>query len=793
MEENAPHHTESSVMEEKIPHHTESSVMGENAPHHTESSVMEEKIPHHTESSVMEENAPHHTESSVMEEKIPHHTEPSVMGENAPHHTESSVMEENAHRTESSLMEENTPHHTESSLMEEKIPHHTESSPMEERLSCFNNVKLFLAALSFAVFAKLFSEGYMKSTITQIERRFDIPSSLIGIIDGSFEIGNLMVIVFVSHFGAKFHRPKLIGAGMVVMAIGTFIIALPHFIMGRYDYESAIKSSHNSTSNVSLCSIDPYNKLKSESMDTSSLIPKLGCENTVKSALWIYVFLGNLLRGIGETPVLPLGVSYLDDHAKRENFAFYLGCMYTLGFLGPTFGFVLGSFCATLFVDIGFVSSGSLTITPKDTRWVGAWWLGFLLAGVISILAAIPLFFFPKTMPIEGKGKKRLCRSMKRAEEEDYSGPSHTSPRSSKLSSVAKDFLPSVKSLICNPIYFLILLQSVLQVSSIMGMLIFRPKFIEQHYGQTASRANLLVGIVSVPPVAIGIFCGGVVMKTFKLNVIQAAKFSIGGSFAAWMLLILFFAMGCKRAPVMGLTISYEGITQSSHEERSLFSECNAGCMCSRTQWEPVCAENGMTYVSPCLAGCRSSNGTGIKMEFHNCSCISHLTSANSAAILGQCPIDDDCTKVFPYYLAVTAIESFSYSVGAMAMIEILFRSIEPELKPLALGMSNLIVRMIAGIPAPIYFGALIDTTCLKWGTKRCGGRGACRMYDLDAFRYIYFGVAAGIEGICFALYIPFYMQLKKHFQLEDKKALGNECTELAIMNEDNDHIDCDL
>lgn len=40
------------------------------------------------------------------------------------------------------------------------------------------------------------------------------------------------------------------------------------------------------------------------------------------------------------------------------------------------------------------------------------------------------------------------------------------------------------------------------------------------------------------------------------------------------------------------------------------------------------------------------------------------------------------------------------------------------------------------GIPPPIYFGALIDRTCLKWGTKQCGGRGACRLYDANAFRY---------------------------------------------------------
>lgn len=49
--------------------------------------------------------------------------------------------------------------------------------------------QVFLGALSFVYFAKALAEGYLKSTITQIERRFDIPSSLVGVIDGSFEIG----------------------------------------------------------------------------------------------------------------------------------------------------------------------------------------------------------------------------------------------------------------------------------------------------------------------------------------------------------------------------------------------------------------------------------------------------------------------------------------------------------------------------------------------------------------------------------------------------------------------------
>lgn len=38
----------------------------------------------------------------------------------------------------------------------------------------------------------------MKSSITQIERRFDIPSSLIGVIDGSFEMGGYTLPVINS-------------------------------------------------------------------------------------------------------------------------------------------------------------------------------------------------------------------------------------------------------------------------------------------------------------------------------------------------------------------------------------------------------------------------------------------------------------------------------------------------------------------------------------------------------------------------------------------------------------------
>ena len=40
----------------------------------------------------------------------------------------------------------------------------------------------------------------------------------------------------------------------------------------------------------------------------------------------------------------------------------------------------------------------------------------------------------------------------------------------------------------------------------------------------------------------------------------------------------------------------------SSSDE--LVSSCNDGCNCTSTIFEPVCGEDGLTYFSPCRAGC---------------------------------------------------------------------------------------------------------------------------------------------------------------------------------------------
>ncbi|KAM4035185.1 solute carrier organic anion transporter family member 1A4-like isoform 2-T2 [Anomaloglossus baeobatrachus] len=578
------------------------------------------------------------------------------------------------------------------------------ATPTARKTGPLSRLKVFLFALSFAYITKSLALMYSRSMITQIERRFNIPSSLVGVIDGSFDIGNLLVITLVSYFGAKLHRPRMISIGCFIMFLGSCLTAAPHFIMKRYQYEGSTSlSSDNASSYVHLC-LD--NRSRAPDLD----VPEVCEAGSSESLMWIFVLIGNILQGIGETPIEPLGLSYVDDFAKEENSPFYIDDVF---------------------------------LTTSDARWVGAWWMGFLVSGVLNLLAAVPFCFLPRTLPKEGQeDQSELRETLRPPEAEDGTENGKTSGHPTQ------GFLVLLKNLLKNRVFLLFLLVTVLQFSAFVGFMTFLPKYLEQQYGKSASEAIFLIGVYSLPIIAVGYFLGGFLMKKYKTSTFMAAKVGFGTSVTEYLLYLLAFTMVCKNAAMAGLTVTYDGVEVVSYLD-NVTSGCNMNCGCTSDVWDPVCGDDGVGYVSACLAGCSSSSGTGPDMVFQDCSCVRSL---NASATRGQCPREEACDVMLLYFMVLNLACCFIYSLGAMPGYMVLVRSLTQEEKSFGLGLHLLAARALGGIPSPIHYGAAIDTTCIKWGTNNCGDPGACRMYDSDTYRLFYIGIPTALR---FVSYIP--------------------------------------
>ncbi|XP_020143179.2 solute carrier organic anion transporter family member 1B3 [Microcebus murinus] len=648
------------------------------------------------------------------------------------------------------------------------------SSEKKKTRRC-DGFKMFLAALSLSYIAKGLGGVLMKSSLTQIERRFELSSSYAGLVDGGFEIGNLLVIVFVSYFGSKLHRPKIIGIGSLVMGIGGILIALPHFFMGHYRYskETYTDPSENSTSSLPTC-------LTNQTLSFNRTSPEIvgkGCGKETGSYMWIYVLLGNMLRGIGETPIGPLGMSYIDDFAKEGHSSVYIGFLGGIGMIGPLLGFTMTSLFSKLYVDIGYVDMSTIRITPKDSRWVGAWWLGFLVSGLFSIISSIPFFFLPQNPYAQQKERKVSTSSHVLKTNEERNKTASLLKHKNNVSDNVTGFFQSLKSILTNPLYVIFLVLTLLQLSSFIGSFTYIFKYVEQQYGNTASQASFLLGTITIPTVGAGMFAGGYIIRKFKLTLVGIAKFSCFTSTMSFILYLIHFTTICESKSVAGLTLTYDGNNSvTSHIDVPL-SYCNSDCNCDKSQWEPVCGNNGITYISPCLAGCKSSTGSKKSMVFHNCSCVQEtgFQNRNYSAHLGECPRENACKKKFYIYMAVQVFNSFFSALGGTTYILLTVKNVQPELKSLALGFHTLIIRTLGGILAPIYFGVLVDRTCMKWSVNSCGKRGSCRIYNSTLFGKLYFGMSIILRFPALILFVIFIFAMKKKYEGKDTKPPENE------------------
>lgn len=161
------------------------------------------------------------------------------------------------------------------------------------------------------------SASYLPSVITTIERRYEFGSSVTGLVVASYEVGAIIAVIFVSYLGTKRHIPKVIGIGTVLVGTGTCLFALPHFISPPYSL--LVNVEENRTSHDT-CLIDVL---------SPSAPKKDFCDiDGIRSGTELYVIIfivAQSLIGVGSTPILTLGLSYIDNHVTKKKSPQYLG------------------------------------------------------------------------------------------------------------------------------------------------------------------------------------------------------------------------------------------------------------------------------------------------------------------------------------------------------------------------------------------------------------------------------------------------------------------------------------
>ncbi|XP_016116533.1 solute carrier organic anion transporter family member 2B1-like [Sinocyclocheilus grahami] len=561
-------------------------------------------------------------------------------------------------------------------------------------MSLFNNIKLFVLCHGMLQLAQLLVSGYLKGSITTIEKRYGFSSQKSGLLAAFNEVGNTILIVFVSFFGSRVHRPRCIGIGAMIASVGVFLIALPHFISEKYIYTDFNSNTKDNSSG--LCK--SLNILpEKESKQTCD-------QEKTDSHLGVYpiLLLGQLLLGIGGVPIQPFGISYIDDYAEKRNSPFYLGILFAITVIGPAFGYMMSSALLRFYVDVDKMSSDDLDLKNDDPRWVGAWWLGFLIAATLLLLTSLPYLFFPRKMsreeiveaPVEPSTEKMM---------EDKKPKSETKEEVS-LTEFLKSFPKIVMRTLRNPIYLLVVLAQVNLAAMVAGLATFMGKFIERQFAQTASFSNLMMG-----------------------ELLKEINYAFGlAVFVSIMFAIPLLFIGCPTQSVSG--INYNLSSQ----------QCSNACSCSDEAFNPVCGSDGVEFRSPCHAGCKTVIPNKEKgLNYMNCECVASIGSPGSA-FPGSC--GNKCWNRLIPFMILSSITCFVASLSHTTSFMMILRTVTPEDKSFALGIQFMLFRVLAFLPAPVLYGRAIDTACILWG-KKCNKTTSCSYYDLELFRHRFLGL----------------------------------------------------
>ncbi|CAG5123500.1 unnamed protein product, partial [Candidula unifasciata] len=332
---------------------------------------------------------------------------------------------------------------------------------------------------------------YVNSQVTTLERQFGFSSYQTGIIMAANDIGYLACVLFAAYLAPRTHIPRSLGIAVIIYGISGISCSLPHFLFGASVNKDPTTDNSNSTeSNFSkqaavvgsLCDIfnisgDPCG------IDTAKTVKDTGATSD-KTSL-IIIVIGMALQGFGKAPRSSFAITYVDDNTARVNTGFYAGIMASMSILGPFAAFLLGGVFSRMYVTLE-----ATQLTPRHPKWIGAWWLGYIVFGLLSLVVSIPLFCFPRRLP------RKKVKDIS-VEEKTITGyfrhivkPNLYSPHLSP--SPLTEIVASLWRLLTNPVFICLLCSSCFLMFNAASDFAFSPKYLERMFHLPTHTSNYI-------------------------------------------------------------------------------------------------------------------------------------------------------------------------------------------------------------------------------------------------------------------------------------------------------------
>ncbi|KAL4222575.1 Solute carrier organic anion transporter member [Mactra antiquata] len=306
-----------------------------------------------------------------------------------------------------------------------------------------------------------------------------------------------------------------------------------------------------------------------------------------------------------------------------------IGIISGVGIFGPAVAFGVGGVFSRQYVTLEEVP-----ITPRHPAWIGAWWLGFVIFGIIAIITSFPILLFPRKL---------------RPRPHTFKPPKTGSYRKAAL-----EFFKVFGRLLTNTVYMPLVLSNCIALFVIAGNLAFSAKYLETQFFIPAWKANMLLGVTNVVAASTGTVVGGFIVTKRKLSPLACLRMMLVIGFLGVLFNVFGYVFGCSNADIVGYNV------ESPIDVNN--NTCTETCGCDSRAYFPICGSDNNNYMSPCHAGCTERSG----MMFKNCTC-----TGNMVATPGLC--ETSCKMLYPH-LVNSILAAFLATLGTMPGFIVMLR-----------------------------------------------------------------------------------------------------------------------